>query len=137
MLIISGSEKLRLHDAHAFARAIVVLAQAYRGESSSSASEGKCITTLWPDLGEGHRRLLAEIARRPGGIAQSELECILGITWQQLRGVHNGLSRICERLGLDKPIRTLGYNSKNRRYLTSPEIGSAVRQLTKYSQKGG
>ena len=45
------------------------------------------------------------------------------------RGVHNGLARICERLGLEKPVRAVGYNATNRRYLMDPDVAATVKNM--------
>jgi hypothetical protein len=125
-----GSKKYRLNNVHPFAQAIVALARAYPG-SSDSVPERNDIKQLWRDLNDNHRRFLAEIASQPGGISQSELESILAVDWQRLRGVHNGLARICEGLGLEKPIRVVGYNASNRRYLMDPDVAATVQKLAR------
>jgi hypothetical protein len=53
----------------------------------------------------------------------------LNLTWQQLRGVHNGLARICDTAGAEKPIRTAGYNAENRQYHLTPSDANTIRVL--------
>ena len=131
--IVVGSERYRLKNNHPYAKAIVALARAYPGSASTTDSlpTRNDIKQLWRELGAGHQQLLREIARRPGGIAQSDLESHLRVDWQGLRGVHNGLARICEGLGLEKPVRAVGYNSNNRRYFMDPDVAATVHKLSK------
>lgn len=133
MIITINSEKYRLKNDHPFAKAIVALARAYPGaiDSRGRVPERNDVKQLWNELNDGHQQLLREIAKHPSGIAQSELENLLGVDWQGLRGVHNGLARICERLGLEKPVRVVGYNAKNRRYLMDPDAATTVQRLGK------
>ncbi len=133
MKIVVGSVKYRLKNGHPYAKAIVALARAYPGasESADSVPERNDIKQLWRDLGESHQQLLGKIASRPGGVSQPDLESLLGVDWQGLRGVHNGLARICERLGLEKPVRVVGYNSTNRRYLMDPDVAATVQKLSR------
>ena len=132
MKIVVGSEKYKLRNSHPYAKAIVALARAYPAAiTTDSIPTRNDIKELWRGLGEGHQQLLREIARRPGGISQSDLESLLGVDWKGLRGVHNGLARICEGFGLDKPVRAVGYNSNNRRYLMDPDVAATVQKLSK------
>jgi hypothetical protein len=131
MKIIVGSEKYRLKNDHPFTKAIVALARAYPStfDPTNSVPQRNDVKHLWQELGGGHRHLLREIAKRPAGVAQSDLMKLLGVDWQGLRGVHNGLARICERLGLEKPVRVVGYNARNRRYLMDPDAAATVKSL--------
>ncbi len=130
MKVIVGRQKYILDTSHPFAQAIVALAQMYPG-TTGSLPERNDIKQLWRELGEGHRTFLTEVARRPIGISQSDLQSLLGLDWQGLRGVHNGLARICEGLGLEKPVRSTGYNSQNRQYLMDPDVAATVLKLRK------
>jgi hypothetical protein len=129
--IVVGSEKYRLKNDHPFTKAIVALARAYPGtsDSANSVPQRNDVKQLWQELSSGHRQLLREIAKRPTGVAQSDLLKLLGVDWQGLRGVHNGLARICERLGLEKPVRAVGYNATNRRYLMDPDVAATVKNM--------
>jgi hypothetical protein len=51
------------------------------------------------------------------------------VDWTGLRGLRNGLARICECLGFEKPVRVVGYNSENRRYLMDPDVATTIRNL--------
>jgi hypothetical protein len=130
MKIVIGAERYRLKNDHPYAKAIVALARAYPGASDATAvPQRNDVKQLWRELGDGHQQLLRQIAKHPSGVAQSDLEKLLGVDWQGLRGVHNGLARICERLGLEKPVRVLGYNAKNRRYVIDPDVATTVQRL--------
>jgi hypothetical protein len=129
MKVIMGTKKYKLKNSHPLAQAIIVLAQAYPA-STGSVPERNDVKQLWRDLNANHRELLTEIAKRPTGISQSDLQTALGTDWQGIRGVHNGLARICEGLGFEKPVRVVGYNSTNRRYLMDPDVAATVQKLS-------
>jgi hypothetical protein len=133
MKIVVGSEKFSLRNDHPYAKAIVALARAYPGapKSAYSVPERNDVKQLWHELSDSHKRLLREIANRPNGISQPDLENLLAVDWQGLRGVHNGLARICERFACEKPVRVVGYNSMNRRYLMDPDVAATVQKLSK------
>lgn len=128
MKVIVGTKKYKLKNSHPFAQAIIVLAQAYPA-SAGSVPERNDVKQLWRELNANHRRLLVEVSKRPTGISQADLQTALGMNWQGLRGVHNGLARICDGLGFEKPLRALGYNSENRRYLMDPDVVATVQKL--------
>jgi len=129
--ITCGSEKFSLKDGHPYAKAIVALARAYPGDVADrdTVPTRNDVKQLWRELSDGHKALLKEVSRCPSGIQQAELEKRLNLDWQGLRGVHNGLARICDRLGVEKPVRVLGYNAKNRRYLVDPDVSGTIKKL--------
>ena len=133
MKIVVGSEKYHLKNDHPYAKAIIALARSYPGasETADAVPQRNDIKQLWRELNDSHQRLLREIAYRPNGVSQPDLEALLGIDWQGLRGVHNGLARICARQGCEKPVRVVGYNLKNRRYVMDPDIAATVQNLCK------
>jgi hypothetical protein len=133
MKIIAGPQKFQLRNSHPFAQAILALARAHqRGETATDEiPERNDIKQLWRELNDSHRRLLKEVASRPGGISQKDLQTMLDVDWQGLRGVHNGLARIGERLDCEKPIRVVGYNADNRRYIMDPDVAATVQRLAK------
>ncbi|RYZ16392.1 MAG: hypothetical protein EOO70_04555 [Myxococcaceae bacterium] len=127
---------------HPFALAIETLAKDYtlnkRARSKGGAAEPperNDVKQLWREIGAKHKALLEAVATRPGGASQADLKTALTIEWQELRGVHNGLARICERLGVEKPVRTTGYNATNRTYLMDPDAALTVRNLVKRESK--
>jgi len=130
--IIMGNDDYLLDDDHPYALAILALAQRYAQDRSIETRVGSRggtdIEMLWRFLTPRHRQLLYEIAKRPG-ISQSELETALGLDWKGLRGVHNGLARICEGLGYEKPIRVSGYKSSNRSYSMDPDVRQSITKL--------
>ncbi len=133
MLVKIEQRKYRIPNSHSFAEAIEALARAYAFGVGNGARmpERNDIKQLWSELRPDHQKLLVEIAKRPGGITQSELEKELHVGWTKLRGIHNGLARICERLEIEKPVRTMGYNSENRRYEMPPDVAGTVGKLSK------
>jgi hypothetical protein len=92
------------------------------------------LSARWPDLGRS-----SEIRPEPGHllravskespVTQEDLQKKLGLDWMQLRGVHNGLARICEGLGIEKPVRTSGYNAENRTYEMSIDVATTIRKI--------
>ena len=136
MKIIAGNEKFQLKNSHPFAAAILTFARAYASQPGAlPVPERTDVKQLWRELRPPHKRLLREIARRPGGIAQADLANALQVNWTGLRGVHNGLARICEGLGIRKPVRAIGYNSTNRRYLMDPDAAATILKLSKLKLK--
>lgn len=131
MKIYFRKEVYRFDNGHPFVPAILELARnsLSRAKGRAVVPERNDIKRLWLELGKGHRELLYQIARHPLGTSQDELQKALAVDWQGLRGVHNGLARICERLGCEKPIRVVGYNSDNRRYLMDPDVATTVTTL--------
>ena len=134
MKIIVGTDQYKIPNNAPFAKAIIALARAYKSESEAATApppEKTWVKQLWPELGENHQRLLKEVAKWPlaRGIPQSELEAVLGTDWQGLRGIHNGLARICDRLGCEKPLRTIGYNASNRSYVMDPDVAGTIKNL--------
>lgn len=142
MKVILGGSRYSLRNDHPFAQAILALAQQYqrdpavRNASTSNAStpQRNDIKRLWGALRTPHRRLLKEVARHPNGLSQGELEVLLGTDWSGLRGVHNGLARIAENAGDEKPIRVVGYRSDNRRYLMDPDVALTINTLAAKSR---
>jgi hypothetical protein len=59
----------------------------------------------------------------------TRLESALGLDWQGLRGVHNGLARICDGLGFEKPLRAIGYKAENRSYVMDPDVAGTIKSL--------
>src|SRR5688572_18904086 len=123
MKIISDGKNYRVPDDHAYAEAILALAKAYeRGDFGTAKLPARNdIKQLWRRLNPDHRELLTQIALYPG-VSQKDLEDKLGLDWTGLRGVHNGFARICETRGIEKPIRTAGYNQHNRCYTMDPDV---------------
>lgn len=136
MKIIVGKERFQLENSHPFAVAILTIARAYASQPGAlPVPERTDVKQLWRDLKPPHKRLLREIARRPGGIPQADLAQALQVDWTGLRGVHNGLARICEGIGIEKPVRAIGYNSTNRRYLMDPDAAATILKLSKLKFK--
>ena len=129
MKIISGKDRYKIPNDAPFAKAILVLARAFESEGVPAPPRRNDVIQLWRELGANHRRLLHEVAKRPGGIPQSDLESALDTDWQGLRGVHNGLARICDGLGFEKPLRTIGYNAENRSYVMDPDVAGTIKSL--------
>ena len=90
---------------------------------------------LWREMKAKHKALPWEVATRGGGASQTVLEGVLGVDWQSLRGVHNGLARICERLEIEKPVRATGYNSTNRTYHMDSDVAHTVRGFVTRDKK--
>ncbi|HRK19932.1 MAG TPA: hypothetical protein PK970_13320 [Hyphomicrobiaceae bacterium] len=132
MLIKYGRQRFKVSNEHPYADAIVLLATAAtRSQDGDAATERNDVKALWKRLLRGHKELLAKVAAYPTGISQADLLKALDKEWQELRGVHNGLARICETEGVDKPIQTTGYNSANRSYHMMPDVARTVLKLWK------
>ena len=131
MKIVYQNQVFKIRNDHRYVPAILALTRTapFDDDGSSPIPERNDIKQLWRELKLSHRRFLYTIARHPTGIAQSDLEKSLGLTWEGLRGVHNGLARIADRLGLDKPVSVVGYNSENRTYHMTPDIAATVKTL--------
>lgn len=130
MLIKHGRTKYQLSNSSQYVAAIIRLARAatedINGEPPPSRNDVK---QLWRELGKNHQQLLTQVAKRPG-IPQADLEGALGLDWLGLRGVRNGLSRICERVGVEHPVRAMGYNNANRRYTMDSDVAATIKRLT-------
>ena|SRR5690349_7155253 len=133
MLVKIEQRKYRIPNTHPFAEAIEALARAhaFSARNGTKLPERNDVKQLWSELGRDHRALLVSIAKRPGGVTQNELEKELSVDWTKLRGIHNGLARICERLEIEKPVRTMGYNSDNRRYDMAPDVAGTILKRSK------
>jgi hypothetical protein len=80
---------------------------------------------LWGACTDAHRGLLGVIAL-PGEVSQVALEEALGVTGVGLRGLTTGLAKICRRLGVDYPIRSVGSHRPTRRFSLVPHFRQAV-----------
>jgi hypothetical protein len=132
-IIYAPGVQFTVSNDHPIAKAIVELARFYKAEIAPAVNmpERNDIKNLWWELSDSHREFLGEVAKGPAiGISQSELEQNLNLDWQGLRGVHNGLARICERVGCEKPVRVVGYNAQNRRYHMDPDVRATIQGLT-------
>ncbi len=135
MKVIVGASKYSLKNTHPYAQAILALARAYTADGATpngvkTVPERNDIKQLWRELSSAHQQFLTHVASHPDGVPQADLERHLGVDWQGLRGTHNGLARICERLGTEKPVRAVGYNATNRRYVMDPDAAATVRGLS-------
>ena len=133
MLIKIDQRRYRVPNDHPYAEAIEALARdhAFGVGNGRKLPQRNDVRHLWSSLRSDHRRLLTEVAKRPGGVAQDELQKLLNVDWTKLRGIHNGLARICERLEIEKPVRTMGYNADNRRYDMPADVATTVLNLSR------
>lgn len=139
MLVKIKGVKYIVANDHPYAVVIKDLAKSYATTHMSGGGdvppERNDVKRLWREMKAKHKALLREVATRGGGVSQADLEGALGVDWQGLRGVHNGLARICERLEIEKPVRATGYNSTNRTYHMDPDVAHTVRGLAKRDRK--
>ena len=133
MRVLVRGTKYTIPNSHAYAQAIESLARTYAlgGDGRGRLPERNDVKQLWSELRQEHRTMLVEIAIRPGGIGQKDLQGALRVDYKGLRGIHNGLARICERLEVEKPVHTMGYNSENRRYDMPQDVAATIRRLAK------
>jgi len=131
MRIKVGQDIYTLPNSSHSAHVIIAIAKAHKHESGSITSppERNDIKHLWRELGTNHQAFLREISKRPNGISQHELEKAIALDWEGLRGIHNGLARICKRLDYEKPVRVIGYNASNRRYVMDSDVAVTVKKL--------
>lgn len=120
----------RVDDSHPHAAAIVALALGSKNGPASriAAPQRNDVKQLWRHLRPPHRRFLRAVAK-DAPIPQEDLQKRLGLDWKELRGVHNGLARICERLGIEKPLRTSGYKTENRIYEMSADAAATIQKI--------
>jgi hypothetical protein len=88
------------------------------------------VKRLWTELSpkaQGFVGLVAQRARE--GINQQDVERRLGLDFNGLKGVHNGLARICKGRGMDNLVETLGYHRNNRRYVMRGDVAKTVVKL--------
>src|SRR5688572_22146333 len=131
MKITHGGEKHFVPDDSSFARAILEVVNAYQG--TLPRKEGPFrndIKRLWRVLNDQHRRFLLAIAKDPG-ISQAEIQEKLQLDMAGLRGVHNGLARICKSNGFEKPVRTSGYNASNKTYSMDDDVRATIFEMAK------
>ncbi len=120
----------RVDDGHPHATAILALAiSSTNGPVSRiAAPQRNDVKQLWRHLRAPHRKFLRAVAK-DAPIQQDDLQKRLGLDWKQLRGVHNGLARICDGLGIEKPVRTSGYNAQNRTYEMSTDVATTIQKI--------
>lgn len=116
---------------HPLIEAILVLARAGAAGSvdATATPERNDVKRLWPSLRRPQRRFLGIVAEHPAGISQADVLKRMKIEPNDLRGLHNGLARICDGLGIEKPVSTTGYNAENRVYRVSPDVAKTVLRL--------
>ena len=130
MKITYKKEVISLPNGHALTKAILVLARACeKGERVNDAVPTRNdIRLIWREINDSHKAVLAEIARF-GSRRQSQLVAALRIDSQGLRGVLNGLTRICNRIDAENPIRVIGYNASNRQYFIDADVAATIQTL--------
>jgi hypothetical protein len=140
MRIIHGKTKRKLDNDHPATHAILaILAMVDRYEDNGRTVPQRGDTArLWRDLRKPHKALLVAVSEHAQGVTQSELVERLRADLRKpkfsvlsLRGIHIGLARICDGLGIEKPIETIGYNAENRTYRMRPDAAGTVRKLAK------
>jgi hypothetical protein len=120
----------RVDDDHPYAAAILALARSLKHHpvSHTSTPQRNDVKQLWRHLRSSHRRFLRAVSK-DSPVTQADLQKKLDLDWKQLRGVHNGLARICDGLGIEKPVRTSGYNAENRTYEMSTDVATTIRKI--------
>ena len=134
MRITHGRQKFVISNKGPYTDAIMLLVRAAADPAASpdtAATERNDVKVLWRSLRGPHKRFLAKVAEYPAGISQGDLGTKLGLDWKELRGVHNGLARICEGQKIEKPVKTSGYNAENRVYHMLPDVARTVLKLNK------
>lgn len=121
MKITYRQEKFSIDNSHPFVEAILAIARTH-ARPTVVTPERNDVKRLWRLLSDSHKKLLKKIASHPGGVSQRELITAIGLNSVQLRGVHNGLARICEGADIEKPIRVAGYNATNRSYSMDQDV---------------
>lgn len=134
MKITYKKQVISVPDGHALAKAILVLARSCeKGERVNEAVPTRNdIRGIWREINDSHKAVLAEIAKF-GTRRQSQLTTALRIDSQGLRGVRNGLTRICNRIGAENPIRVIGYNASNRQYSLDADVAATIQALQRQS----
>lgn len=94
------------------------------GQNTVSAS----IERLWASCTAAHRSLLLAVATRLE-ISQIDLERELGVNAEELRGRSAGLSKICVRLQMQRPIQSVGGRREVRRFSASRDAASQILRL--------
>ncbi len=137
MKIIFRNEIYRVSNDHPYVPAILGLARTapFGTDGVAAPPERNDLKRLWSELSASHKRFLHVLSQRPTGISQRELEKVLDVDWQGLRGIHNGIARICQRLDCEKPVSVSGYNSSNRVYQMLQDAAATVRTL--HDREGG
>lgn len=117
-------------NSHPFVEVILLIARsATAGASDVSTPERNDVKRLWPNLRAAQRGFLGLAAQHPSGIAQADVLKKLKLDANDLRGLHNGLARICDGLGVEKPVSSTGYNAANRVYHMLPDVAKTVLRL--------
>jgi hypothetical protein len=132
MKIEANSQVFTLKDREPLAKTILNLLHASGrspGQSPPAVFGKNDFARLWEQLNDGYRGMLYEISKRPvAGINQKELQDLLKIEWEKMRGLSNGIARICARLEIEKPFRTEGYNEFTRVYRMDKDTAATVQK---------
>lgn len=132
MKIQHGKRKYEIPNNHPLIDAILVLVNSAADSVETSRDpvpQRNDIKTLWRSLRRGHKRFLGLVAQYPRGLKQADVIKKLKVEPDDLRGVHNGLARICDGRGIDKPVSSSGYNAENRVYYMLPDVAATVLKL--------
>lgn len=99
-------------------------------DGARSLPERNDVKRLWPELNPKAQKFVGLIAKHAReGIEQEDVEKRLGLDSNGLKGIHNGLARICKGRGVDNLIETLGYRRDNRRYVMRADVAKTVLKL--------
>ncbi len=129
MKVTYKDEIAKIPDRDPYAKAILALVRAYQsgGASTTDVPTRNDIRSIWRNLDDRHKNLLRHIARsKSGRVTQIQLQKSLDLDSPGLRGVLNGLTRICIRL---QEVKALGYNATNRQYYLDADVAATVNSL--------
>jgi len=138
MRIIDGDKKTTIPRDKYYAEAIRSIIKAFEQEKAENDNvpEQNDVKQLWPNLQDAHKKFLYIIARKsPNRISQPILEDKLEVDSNDLRGIHNGLARICKNHEVENPVRSIGYNRSNRQYYVDASAAKTIRSLWKREQQ--
>jgi hypothetical protein len=133
MLVTYAGQQYALQSGTWFHDAVLGIVKLAEQETAAGSplAERNDVKQVFRDyLRPAHRKFLRAVARRPG-ISQTQLEVKLGLTTNELRGVHNGLTRITNTQGIERLVRTMGYRNENRRYTMDLDVARTINKIPK------
>lgn len=127
MKIVTDKESYTIKNDHPYAQAILLLVKSYNQQTTDTWPGD--IKYLWVQLNDEHKRIFKLLVKHPEGVSQTLVMKTLKLNWQELRGVLNGITRICNRLGYSTPIQSHGHSAAARKYWLDSSVCKQLKTI--------